>query len=371
MKICIFTLTLFFFATGCSSPKNRLPVPGAVHKSLVSLYPKAEEVKWDKEGANYEASFELDDVEMSVILDAAGNVLETETEMEPDDLPAAVKTNLGKDFARYSILEAAIIIKKGKTRYEAEVKRGENILDAIYSPSGQLLEKIPKPAEQDKSDEGQTENEKNNVVDSESGWMQNFDVDKSSLSSRGDNTFFILRPGYQLKLSGEENGRKVVLIVTVLNETRIVDGVETRVVEERESQDGALVEVSRNYFAIDSNKKDVYYFGENVDIYKNDKVVGHEGSWESGLNGAHFGLMMPGQVEVGAKYYQEVAPELAMDRAEIKSVSDTLTTPAGRFENCLKVEETTLLEAGVKEYKMYASGVGLILDGSLRLTTRE
>jgi len=368
MKICIFSLTLFFLATGCSSPKNRLPVPGAVHKSLVSLYPKAEEVKWDKEGANYEASFELDDVEMSVILDAAGNVLETETEMEPNDLPAAVRTSLGKDFAGYSIEEAAIISKNGKTTFEAEVKRDENKLDAIYSASGQLLEKIAKPAKQDESEEGQTENEKNDAAESESDWQKHFDVDKSSLSSTGENEFFILKPGYQLTLNGEENGRKSMLIVTVLNETSVVDGVETRVVEERETQDGALVEVSRNYYALDPDKKDVYYFGEAVDIYKNGKIVGHEGSWESGKNGAHFGLMVPGRPKIGKRYYQELAPELAMDRAEIKSVSDTLTTPAGRFENCLRVEETTPLEPGAKEYKVYAPGVGLILDGTLKIT---
>ena len=40
------------------------------------------------------------------------------------------------------------------------------------------------------------------------------------------------------------------LVISILNETKVVDGVKTRVVEERESEDGELVEVSRNYFAI-------------------------------------------------------------------------------------------------------------------------
>jgi hypothetical protein len=31
------------------------------------------------------------------------------------------------------------------------------------------------------------------------------------------------------------------------------------------------------------------------------------------------------------------------------------------------VEETTPLEPGVKEYKYYAAGVGLVQDGSLKL----
>jgi hypothetical protein len=85
-----------------------------------------------------------------------------------------------------------------------------------------------------------------------------------------------------------------LLSPTVLNETKTVDGVECRVVEERETKDGKLVEVSRNYFAIGKRTNSVYYFGEDVDIYKDDKVVSHEGAWLAGKNGARFGLMMPG-----------------------------------------------------------------------------
>ena len=57
-----------------------------------------------------------------------------------------------------------------------------------------------------------------------------------------------------------------------------------------------------------------------------------------------------------------------MDRAEIVSLTETLKTPAGEFKNCLKTEETTPLEPGSKEYKLYAAGVGLVEDGTLKLT---
>jgi hypothetical protein len=56
-----------------------------------------------------------------------------------------------------------------------------------------------------------------------------------------------------------------------------------------------------------------------------------------------------------------------MDRAEVISLSATLTTPAGKFERCLETLETSALEAG-REKKLYAPGIGLINDGELRLT---
>jgi hypothetical protein len=111
----------------------------------------------------------------------------------------------------------------------------------------------------------------------------------------------------------------------------------------------------------------VFYFGEDVDVYRNGKVVDHEGAWVSGVNGARFGLMMPGTPLLGARYQQEVAPKLAMDRAEIVGLSETLQTPAGTFERCLKTEETSALGGG-KADKVYAPGIGLTLDGDLKLT---
>jgi hypothetical protein len=155
--------------------------------------------------------------------------------------------------------------------------------------------------------------------------------------------------------------------MTVLGETKVVDGVETRVVEEKESEGGNLVEVSRNYFAICKSTNDAFYFGEDVDIYEDGEIVSHEGAWLAGQNGAKAGMIMPGNVEVGMKYYQEIAPGVAEDRAEIVSVNEVLDTPAGNFQNVLKTEETNPLEPNEKEYKLYAPGLGLIQEESLKL----
>jgi hypothetical protein len=56
-----------------------------------------------------------------------------------------------------------------------------------------------------------------------------------------------------------------------------------------------------------------------------------------------------------------------MDRAMIVSVSETVETPAGVFRDCVQVEETTPLERFVTEHKYYATGIGLVQDGALKL----
>ena len=198
----------------------------------------------------------------------------------------------------------------------------------------------------------------------DAGWTTRFDVAPGELASTGRNPYFVLEPGYQLTL---EDG-KDRLVVTVLNETKTVDGVQTRVVEERETSGAETVEVSRNFFAISTRTNSVFYFGEDVDVYKNGKIANHEGAWQSGVNGATFGLMMPGQPLIKARYYQEMAPKIAMDRAEILSLSVAMKTPAGDFSNVLKIEESSPLEPLVHEAKYYARSIGLIQDGSMKLT---
>jgi hypothetical protein len=198
-------------------------------------------------------------------------------------------------------------------------------------------------------------------------WTASFDLENCDFASTGENSYFILEPGYQVILEGEENGEELQLTMTVLDETKLVDGVQTRVVEEMESEGGNLVEVSRNYFAICKPTNDAFYFGEDVDIYEDGEIVSHEGTWLAGRNGAKAGMIMPGKVEVGMKYYQEIAPGVAEDRAEIVSVNEVLDTPAGKFQNVLKTEETNPLEPSEEEYKFYASGIGLIQEEGLKL----
>jgi hypothetical protein len=202
-------------------------------------------------------------------------------------------------------------------------------------------------------------------------WMQSFPVDLNELASEGENPYFILKPGYQLTLEGKEGRKPVQLVITILQETEKIGGVVTRVLEERESAGGVLVEVSRNFFAIHPRTRDVYYFGEDVDIYKNGKIDSHEGAWRHGSNNAHFGLMMPGSPTLGQRHYQELAPKVAMDRVEIVSTTARSTTPAGVFENCLKMRETTPLELFARDTKVYARGIGIVEDGPLKLVSHK
>jgi hypothetical protein len=206
-----------------------------------------------------------------------------------------------------------------------------------------------------------------------SGYRQEFSMTECALSPTGRSDYFILEPGYQTVLEDSE----MRLQITVLDETKVVNGTTVRVVEEREWSKGQLFEVARNFFAICEPTKDVFYFGEDVEFYENGKITGTSGTWRAGKDGAKAGLIMPGKPKVGMKYYQEVAPGVAMDRAEIVSLDETCKTPAGTFSKCMKTREVSSLDfwSSLKfwdvEYKYYAPGIGLVRDQDLVLVKQS
>jgi uncharacterized Fe-S cluster protein YjdI len=209
-----------------------------------------------------------------------------------------------------------------------------------------------------------------------------FPLQDCDFNTRGGNPYFILRPHRQLYLN---NSRCVhagdcedleEVWITVKPQVRKITlpiggrmrNVWTRVVEERETENAKLVEVSRNFFADCAPMHDVYYFGEEVDIYKNGKIVAHEGAWLAGKHRARPGMIMPDSAFVlGSRYFQEVAPNVALDRGEHVATGFRINVPAGVFEDCIEVTETTPLNPDEESTKVYCRDIGLVIDGDLEL----
>ena len=112
------------------------PAPAAVKATITRLYPTVKTVKYDKEGGDFEAGFTHNGKAMSVVLNAAGVVKETETAITVVELPTAVRTYLAKQMPGKKIKEAAEIVDaNGVKKYEAEVG-GK---DYIFDSAGNLL----------------------------------------------------------------------------------------------------------------------------------------------------------------------------------------------------------------------------------------
>ncbi|WP_312352011.1 PepSY-like domain-containing protein [Sphingobacterium multivorum] len=140
MKKLIFLLAVMASVSLANAQKvSEKEVPSVVKSALLKNYPNAKELKWEKEKGNYEAGFEAAKTDYSLLIDASGNILETEVEINIDGLPANARTYITKNYPGKKIKEAAKITNaKGVTTYEAEV----NGKDLIFDNSGKFLKEV-------------------------------------------------------------------------------------------------------------------------------------------------------------------------------------------------------------------------------------
>ncbi|TWI81134.1 putative PepSY-like beta-lactamase-inhibitor [Lacibacter cauensis] len=111
-------------------------VPASVKTSFQKHYPSIKEVKWDKEGEKFEASFDLNKIDNSVLFDAQGNILEAEVEIELNQLPKGILEYVASNYKGQKVKEAAKITDaRGTVTYEAEIKG----LDLLFDSNGKFI----------------------------------------------------------------------------------------------------------------------------------------------------------------------------------------------------------------------------------------
>ena len=175
------------------------------------------------------------------------------------------------------------------------------------------------------------------------------------------NPFLPLVPGSKWVYEGVEDGETERVEVVVTDERKEILGISATVVRDTVTVDGELVEDTFDWFAQDRDGN-VWYLGEDSKEYEDGTFVGTKGSWEAGVDGARPGIVMPAAPKVGRAYRQEFFKGEAEDMAEVVGLDGTATVPFGAFDELVVIKEWTPLEPDVVEEKLYASGVGVVLE---------
>lgn len=216
------------------------------------------------------------------------------------------------------------------------------------------------------------------AVAASDGFTDQFPIAACDFQTLGGNAWIKLQPGRQLYLNNQrciDDGdcdEFVELWITMLPDVRVIKFMDhgksryarTRVMQEYETVDGELEEVSLNYVASCAPMNDVYYFGEDVEDGDGNRLPD---SWLAGKNGARPGILLPDRAFLlGSLYYQEMALN-AQDRSEHTAMGFEVEVPAGEFQDCVEITETTPLEPGHESLKTYCPNVGIVRDGDLEL----
>jgi hypothetical protein len=188
------------------------------------------------------------------------------------------------------------------------------------------------------------------------------ELDPADFTTQIDNTYWPMHPGSRWVYRERGNkGSEQRVEVVVTEMTKVIMGVEARVIHDVVTEDGQIVEDTFDWYAQASDGS-IWYLGEDTKEYENGKVTSTEGSWEAGVDGAQAGVLLPGKPEVGVAYREEYLEGEAEDAAEILSLNEWVEVPYGFFrEEVLMTKEFTPLDRKVLEHKFYAKGVGPVL----------
>lgn len=193
-------------------------------------------------------------------------------------------------------------------------------------------------------------------------------IDPTNFTTTIDNPYFPLVPGTTFTYLTPNGAIRDVFAVT--HDTRVINGVTCVQVHDSVYTDGELTEDTLDFFAQD-REGNVWYFGENTAEFENGLLATIEGSFLSGLNNDKAGIIMKAHPAPGDFYRQEFSLANAEDYAETLNLNSRIVVPYGRFNNCLKSEETTPLEPDALEDKYYAPGVGNVLTVDLVTGERD
>ncbi|WP_231494262.1 hypothetical protein [Arthrobacter sp. 9MFCol3.1] len=182
-----------------------------------------------------------------------------------------------------------------------------------------------------------------------------------------DNQWLRLRPGMQYTTTGKvispdgTTTRTVVSTVTGL--TKVIDGVKTIVVWDRDYSDGELVESELAFFA-QTEKGTVWLFGEYPEEYEDGKLVGAPSTFISGIDRARAGIAMQAKPHRNTPaYVQAYAPTVDfLDCGDVFAKYQRVCVPTGCYNDVLVIDEFNPLDppSAGHQRKFYSAGTGLI-----------
>jgi hypothetical protein len=182
-------------------------------------------------------------------------------------------------------------------------------------------------------------------------------IDPANFVATIDNRYLPFKPGMGFHYKGIRGNTPQTDDEVVTHQTKQILGVRCTVVRDTVSERGSPVERTFDWYAQDK-QGNVWYMGEDALELKHGHFAKASDSWESEVNGAKPGIIMPGDPRPGDAYRQEYYPPgKALDQARVLGSNGSVKVPYGAFKGVLVTSERSPLEPQT-EQKYYAAGLG-------------
>jgi hypothetical protein len=186
-------------------------------------------------------------------------------------------------------------------------------------------------------------------------------LDPADFVTKITNPYFPLPAGRTLIYRGTKDGKTQVDRVHVTGRTRVLEGITATAVTDVSTHGRRLLEQTTDWYAQDK-RGNVWYLGERTAAYGPGGRVDHSGSWLAGVHDGEPGIVMEAHPRVPDAYRQEFLAGQAEDTAWIVNRGGMFRLPFGTVRHVLTSLEFTRLEPGVIDKKLYAPGLGIVVE---------
>ena len=194
----------------------------------------------------------------------------------------------------------------------------------------------------------------------------NFDISQFQSSPNVDNRWFPLKPGMQYTTTGDvksaEGDIKRTVVHSITGLTKVIDGVKTQVMWDRDYAGDELVESELAFFA-QTNSGTVWLFGEYPEEYENGKFTGAPSTFIHSLDEAQAGIAMQADPQTSTPSYVQAhaASVDFLDCGQVFKQNDHVCVATGCYDDVLVIDERNPLEPAVgHQRKYYSAGTGLV-----------
>jgi hypothetical protein len=115
-------------------------VPSVVLNTLQTKFTNAADLEWEMDGDLFKAEFEIGTRDHKAWIDKAGVIKKHKEDISKNDLPAAIKQNIEKDFKSYRIDDVDKIESDGNVFYQVELDGSPDDRKLLFTPDGKVLE---------------------------------------------------------------------------------------------------------------------------------------------------------------------------------------------------------------------------------------
>ena len=152
MKYSILMAMIVMILVSCSAQQEPI-VPQNVKTAFSTKFPAATDVEWEEDEDEYEAEFEFEGKSMSANFSNKGAWVETEYEVELDELPSDVSTSVSGLYPGFEIEEVEMIETPDMKGYEIDIEKGEESKEVVLDLNGRFIkEKASEVEKDDKND---------------------------------------------------------------------------------------------------------------------------------------------------------------------------------------------------------------------------